>query len=37
MEPQQILMLLGVHSIIPFKPEHLDTVRSLYNEYKALK
>jgi len=36
-EGQQILMLLGVHSIIPFKPEHLDTVRSLYNEYKALK
>jgi hypothetical protein len=30
-------MLLGVRSIVPFQPHHLDSVRSLYREYKALK
>ncbi len=36
-EGQQILTLLGVREIIPFKPAYLDSIRSLYNEYKTLK
>ncbi|OGD18425.1 MAG: hypothetical protein A2W03_06875 [Candidatus Aminicenantes bacterium RBG_16_63_16] len=36
-EGQQILVLLGVDKIRPFKLEYLDKVRSLYNEYKTLR
>jgi phosphonate transport system substrate-binding protein len=34
---QQILMIMREQRLIPFKPEYIDTARTLYQEYKQLQ